>query len=150
MLLLFCSSKVATCSTNYLHAGHFSMRVLSSANFLGEKCKKKSFRNTIRVSNGLRHNRLLAAKYKVSAHILLIPDAGVLAHLRYRLMVSYCDCASCVVRRQQLIQRTSPPTHLVGFWPNLAELIPICTYSLIVQMFSVSCIYRSHGLQLHI
>ena len=46
----------------------------------------------------------------------------LLAHLSHWLIVSYCDrwmsilyCLSCVVRRQQLLQRTSPPKLLAGF-----------------------------------
>ena len=38
-----------------------------------------------------------------------------LAHLSHWLMVSYCDCCMSVVRRQQLLQRTSPPKRLAGF-----------------------------------
>ena len=45
-----------------------------------------------------------------------------LAHLSHWLRVSYCDhwmsvvCrVSCVVRRQQLLQTTSPPKLLAGF-----------------------------------
>ena len=41
-----------------------------------------------------------------------------LAHLSLWLMVSYCDCVMSVVRRQQLLQRTSFPKLLAGFWPN--------------------------------
>ena len=46
----------------------------------------------------------------------------ILAHLSHWLMVSYCDhcmsvvCrGSCVIRRHQLLQRTSPPKVLAGF-----------------------------------
>ena len=39
------------------------------------------------------------------------------SHLSHRLMVIYCDLGylSSDVRRQQLIQRTSPPKLLTGF-----------------------------------
>ena len=38
-----------------------------------------------------------------------------LAYLSHWLIVSYCDRWMCVVRRQQLLQTTSPPKLLAGF-----------------------------------
>ena len=38
-------------------------------------------------------------------------------------MVSYCDRWMSVVRRQQLLKRTSLPYLLAGFRPNLAGMI---------------------------
>ena len=46
-----------------------------------------------------------------------------LAHLSHWLMVSYCDRCMYVVRRQQLLQTTSPPKLLAGFGPNLVGMI---------------------------
>ena len=40
-------------------------------------------------------------------------------------MVSYCDRLMSVVRRQQLLQATSPPKLLAGFLPNLVGMILI-------------------------
>ena len=54
---------------------------------------------------------------------------------------------SCVVRRQQLLQKTSPPKQLAGFWPNLVGMILIWPSFKIVQIILVHCIYRSHGLK---
>ena len=78
-----------------------------------------------------------------------------LAHLSHWLMVSYCDRwmsvvrhHSCVVCRQQLLQRTSPPKQLAGFLPNLAGLILMWPSWIIVQVVSVCCIYRSYRLNI--
>ena len=55
-----------------------------------------------------------------------------LAHLSHWLMMSYCDhwmsvmcCASSVVRRQQLLQRTTFLKLLAGFLPNFVGMILI-------------------------
>ena len=65
-------------------------------------------------------------------------------------MVSYCDvaCVSCDVRRQQLLQRTSPNPQ-AGFLPNSAEMILIWPSLIIVQMVLVRCISRSHRLKIN-
>ena len=55
---------------------------------------------------------------------------------------------SCVVRRQQLLQTTSPPKPLAGFWPNFVGMILIWSSFKIVQMVSVHCISRSHRLKI--
>ena len=62
-------------------------------------------------------------------------------------MVSYCDRwmsvvhrASPFVRRQQLLQRTSPPKLLAGFLPNFAGMILTWPSLEIVQMVMVLCI----------
>ena len=68
-------------------------------------------------------------------------------------MVSYCDHwmslvrrPSSTVRRQQLLQRTSPNV-LAGFLPNLAGMILIWSSLILVQMVMVRCISRSHRLK---
>ena len=70
-------------------------------------------------------------------------------------MVSYCDHwmsvvrrVSSVVRRQQLLLRTSPPTLLGGFVSNLTEMILIWPSLKIVQMVLVHCISRSGKLKI--
>ena len=70
-------------------------------------------------------------------------------------MLSYCDSwmsvvrlASCVMCRQQLIQRTSFPKLLGGFLPNLAEMILTWPSLIIVQMVLVQYISRSHRLKI--
>ena len=62
-------------------------------------------------------------------------------------MVSYCDHWMCVVQRQPLLQRTSPKL-LAGFEPNLAGMVLIWPCLIIVQMFPVCCISRSHRLKI--
>ena len=64
-------------------------------------------------------------------------------------MVSYCDCGMSVVRRQQLLQKTSYPKLLAGFRPNLAGMILIWPSLIIVQMVSVHCISRSNRLKIY-
>ena len=54
---------------------------------------------------------------------------------------------SCVVRHQELLQRTSLPKLLVGFLPNLAGMILIWPSLMVVQMVLVGCISRSHRLK---
>ena len=54
-------------------------------------------------------------------------------------------CLSSVVRRQQLLQRTSPSKLMTGFLPNLTEIILIRS-SLVMVM--VCCISRSHMLKI--
>ena len=51
-----------------------------------------------------------------------------------------------VVRRLQLLQMTSPPKLLAGFSPNLTGMILIWPSLIIVLMFLVRCISRSHRL----
>ena len=64
-------------------------------------------------------------------------------------MVSYCHrLMSCVVRRQQLLQKTAPPKLLAGFYPNLVGIILIWPSLKIVQMVPVHCISRSHRLKI--
>ena len=67
-----------------------------------------------------------------------------LAHLSHWLIMSYCDCWMSVVRRQQLLQRTSPPKLLVGFKLNLVGMILIWSTLKIVQMVLLHCIARPH------
>ena len=55
---------------------------------------------------------------------------------------------ACCVRRQQLLQTTSPPKLLAGFWPNLVGMILIWPSFKIVQMVLVHCISRSHILKI--
>ena len=43
---------------------------------------------------------------------------------------------------------TSPPKLLVGFWPNMAGMILIWSSLMIVQIFEVCCISRSHRLKI--
>ena len=53
----------------------------------------------------------------------------------------------CVVRRPQLLRRTSPKV-LAAFLPNLAEMMLIRAFLIIVQMVVVPCISRSHRLEI--
>ena len=53
-----------------------------------------------------------------------------------------------VVRRQQLLQRTSPSELLAGFLPNLVGMIFIWPSLKIVQMVTVDCISRSQRLKI--
>ena len=71
----------------------------------------------------------------VGLKCVIVTFNSFLAHLSHRLMVSYCDvaCVSCDVRRQQLLQRTSPNPQ-AGFLPNSAEMILIWPSLIIVQM----------------
>ena len=69
--------------------------------------------------------------------MLLLLSADFLAHLSHWLMVSD-------VRRQQLLQMTSPPKLMAGFRPNLVGMILIRPALEIVQMVPVHCISRSH------
>ena len=55
-----------------------------------------------------------------------------------------CASSCVVVRRQQLLQRTSPNL-LAGFLPNLASIILKWLSLMIVHMVPVRCIPRSHG-----
>ena len=55
---------------------------------------------------------------------------------------------TCVVCRQQLLQKTSSPKQLAGFWPNLAGMILIWPSLIILQMILVHCISRSHRLKI--
>ena len=68
-------------------------------------------------------------------------------------LVSYCERwmavvrrAMCYVCRQQLLQRTYPPKLLAVFLLNLAGLILIWPFLIIVQMILIRCIFRSHRL----
>ena len=54
------------------------------------------------------------------------------------------------MRRQQLLQTTSPPKLLAEFLPNLAGMILICPSLIIVQMVFVRCVSRSHRLKIDI
>ena len=54
---------------------------------------------------------------------------------------------SSVVRRQQLLERTSPPKLLAGFLPNLVGMILISPSLKIVQTVQVHSITRSHRLK---
>ena len=63
-------------------------------------------------------------------------------------MVSYCDHWMSVVRRQLLLQWTSPPKRLAGFLPNMVEIILIWPSLKTVQMILVHCISRSHRLKI--
>ena len=56
--------------------------------------------------------------------------------------------SSSVVRRQQLLQRTSPAKIQLGYSPNLAEIHFIQPSSTLVQMVSASCISRSYILKI--
>ena len=67
-----------------------------------------------------------------------------LAHLRHWLIVRYCDYWLSVVRRQQLLQRTSPPKLLAGFRFDLVGMIFIWSVLKIIQMVPVHCIARPH------
>ena len=60
--------------------------------------------------------------------------------------MSYCDRWMSVARRQQLLQRTSPPKQSAGFLPNLEGMILTWPSLTIVQMVMVHCISRSHRL----
>ena len=52
--------------------------------------------------------------------VLKQPCTLLLAHMSHWLMVSYCDHWMCVVRRQQLLQRTSRSTGFFeGVWACL-------------------------------
>ena len=66
-------------------------------------------------------------------------------------MVSYCDhwMSGVVVRRQRLLQRTSTPSLLAGFGPNLAGMFLIWPSLIIVQTVLVRCISRSHRLKIY-
>ena len=52
------------------------------------------------------------------------------------------------MHRQQLLQRTSSPKLLAGFYLNLVGMILIWPSLKIVQMVPVHCISRSHGLKI--
>ena len=65
----------------------------------------------------------------------------VLAYLSHLLMVGYCDRLMSVVRRQQLLQMTSPS----GFWPNLVRMILIWPFKN-SQIVTIHCISRSQRL----
>ena len=54
-------------------------------------------------------------------------------------------CPSCVVRRQQLLPRTSPLQ--AGFLTNLAIKVLIWPSLKVVQIVLVHCISRSHRLK---
>ena len=76
-----------------------------------------------------------------------------LAHLNHWLMVGYCDHlmsvvrrALCVVRRQQLLQRTSPKL-LAEILQNLTGMILIWPSLIIVRIGPARSIYRSHRLK---
>ena len=78
-----------------------------------------------------------------------------LAHLSHWLMVSYCDHwmsvvrhLLSVVRRQQLLQRTSPPKLQAGFWPNLVGMILVWPFLEIVQMVLIHCMTRKSILKM--
>ena len=98
---------------------------------------------------------ILVGFYWLLTIVLLNSDISFfLAHLSHWLRVSYCDhwmsvvCRpSYVVRRQQLLQTTSPKL-LAGFWPNLEGMILIWPSFKIVQMVLVHCISRSHKLKI--
>ena len=57
-------------------------------------------------------------------------------------------CELCVVRHQQLLQRTSPLKLLVGILPNLAGMILIWPSLILVQMVPFHCISRPHRLKI--
>ena len=57
-------------------------------------------------------------------------------------------CPSCVMRRQHLFQRASPPKLLAVIYPNLAGMILMWPFLIIVQMVPVRCISRSHRLKI--
>ena len=60
-----------------------------------------------------RQDSMTKTLYETLCH-QQIRIALFLAHLSHWLVVSYCDRVSCAVRRQQLLQRTSPPKLLPG------------------------------------
>ena len=57
-------------------------------------------------------------------------------------------CPSWVKRRQQLLQRTSPPKLLAEFLPNLAGMILIYPSLIIVQIVPIRCVSKSHRLKI--
>ena len=65
-------------------------------------------------------------------------------------MVSYCDRWMCVVRRQQLLQRTSFSSLRTGWiLTKLGRNDPyMALFKKIVQMVPVHCISRSHRLKI--
>ena len=71
-----------------------------------------------------------------------------LAHGELLWSLDVCRATCIIVRRQQLLQRTSPPKLLAGFWPNLVGIILIWPSLKIVQMVQVHCISRSHRLKI--
>ena len=78
-----------------------------------------------------------------------------LAHLSYLLMVSYCvlwmsvvHCPLCVVCRQQLLQRTSPPKLLADCITKLGRNDPLWPSLIVIQMIMERCLSGSHWLRM--
>ena len=65
------------------------------------------------------------------------------------MIIGYARRASSVVvRRQQLLQKTSPDNYWLDFDLNLAVTILVLPSMKIVQMVLVRCISRSHKLKI--